>query len=378
MRNFNHLTTRVLLPLVCILLVVSCGNDQPNKRGKRGAEQAKRAIPVATEVAKVGPAKAFYVTTATLTPNSDAQINARTSGVVTQILREEGDQVKAGEVLLLLEDDDQKLRLKLAEQKLESSKREFNRLNKMKNAGAVSPNEWETVNSAYSSATIEYELAKLALDYTRISAPFDGTVVWREVDLGAYVANGQLLYRIMSVSPLLVKVYVPANRVANVKSGQQVELTVDSVEQPLLAEVDLVSPIVDPNTGTVKVTLKLENYPQGVRPGDFAEVKLVTEKRDQAMLLPTVALIEERGSFYVFVEKDGKAVRKNVEIGFVVDDLTEIVAGLEMTDQVVVKGQRNLNDGNLIQVMNKEGGSASQTADSGNLAKPKSRSGKDS
>jgi len=358
-RSIFSPTFLLVLAIAASLLLSACSEGQSdgagNKKGRPGGNRpATKPIPVEVLNPEIGLAASYYVTTATLTPSSDANINARTAGVVRQILHEEGDDVKAGDVLLLLEDDDQKLRLKQAQQNLASSEREFKRLSKMKSAGAVSPNEWETANNNFQTAKTEVELAELALSYTRVAAPFDGRVVWREIDLGAHVSNGDLLFRMMAIDPLLIRVHVPANRIGKVAKGQTVDLTVDSVPQALQAVVELVSPIVDPATGTVKVTLKLEKYPAGVRPGDFTEIRMVTDQREDAMLLPSVAIIEERGQHYLFVESDNKAQRKEIQVGYVIGDKTEVTAGISLSDRVVVKGQRNLKDGNQLKIIGSE------------------------
>ncbi len=355
----NILKFQVLTILVSVLFLGACSEDAPGnkfdpKNRGAGADKNTKSVPVEVAVPKVGTAASYYVTTASLEPNSDAKINARTSGVVRQILREEGDDVKAGDLLLLLEDDDQKLRLKQAEQKLASSQREFERLNRMQKVGGVAQNEWETANNNYLSATTDRDLAELALSYTQITAPFDGRIVWREVDLGESVSTGNLLLRLMAIKPLLLRVHVPANRIGKVAKGQSVTLKVDSSANLLIGVIELVSPIVDPATGTIKVTVKLENYPPSVRPGDFTEISMVTDKRDNALLLPSVAIIEERGLHYLYVEEMGKAVRKNVKIGYVIGEETEVISGITIADKVVNKGQRNLNEGNLLQVINGE------------------------
>lgn len=340
-----------------LLVLVGCesANDSARPKAKseagRPGKKSVKTTPVELSRAKTGTAASYYVTTSTLEPSSDAKINARTSGVVRELLSEEGDDVKVGDVLLLLEDDDQQLRLKQARQRLSASEREYQRLNKMRKAGAVSSNEWETAKNAYESSQTELELAQLALSYTRISAPFDGRVVWREVDLGEHVGVGNLLYRIMAIKPLLLRVHIPANRVGFVARGQEVELNIDSVKSKVFGVVELVSPIVDPSTGTIKVTVKLENYPIGVRPGDFTEIKMITNKRENALLIPTVAVIEERGQHYLYLAQNNKAVRRAVEVGYVVGDETEVLSGISIDDLVVIKGQRNLKQDSVLQVI---------------------------
>ncbi|RLA05783.1 MAG: hypothetical protein DRQ47_00250 [Gammaproteobacteria bacterium] len=338
-----------------ILSSTACSDDAGKEGNKKAGKKAQaKAIPVEILSPTIGKASSYYVTTATLSASSDAKINARASGVIRNIYHEEGDDVKAGDVLLLLENDDQKLRLEQAEINLASTKREFNRLNKMKKAGAVSANDWETSNTAYQNAKTSLALAKLALSYTEVAAPFDGRLVWREVDLGAYVASGDLLFRMMSIHPLLLRVHVPANRIEKITVGQTVDLTVDSIDQSLEAKVSLVSPIVDPDSGTVKVTVRLDHYPEGVRPGDFTEIRMITNSRDNALLLPTVAVIEERGQNYLFIVKDNKASRRNIKVGYALGDKTEILSGIEASDQVVVKGQRNLNEGNSLKIIDSD------------------------
>ncbi|TQV82923.1 efflux RND transporter periplasmic adaptor subunit [Aliikangiella coralliicola] len=368
----------VYLLILSIFCLAACSdnsaNSKSNAKAKGKGRGAAKSVPVEVGHAEIGTAASYYLTTATIEPSSDAQIYARGAGVVRQIFREEGDDVKAGEILLQLEDDDQKLRLKQAKQKLASAEREFNRLNKMRNAGAVSPNEWEVANTNYLTAQTDLELAELALSYTKVAAPFDGRLVWRDVDLGAHVLNGNLLFRVMAIDPLLVRVHVPANRIGKVAKGQLVDLKVDSTPDTLQGVIDLVSPIVDPTTGTVKVTVRLDQYPASVRPGDFTEVKMITDQRENALLLPSVALIEERGQYYLFVEENNKAVRKNIVAGYIIDDKTEVVSGISQSDKIVVKGQRNLNEGNDIRVLDPEAKSPQQAEKD----KPKKKQGRDS
>ncbi len=357
------LSTRspILLLIACIA-ITSCSDDTASNgrpgKGKGGGGKFKgKPVPVEIAHPKLGTASSVYVTTLTLSASSDAKINARTAGVIRELIHEEGDDVKAGDILLILENDDQRLRLKQAKIQQSSAKREYDRLNKMKSAGAVSANDWEASYNTYQKSNTDLELAKLALSYTKIVAPFDGRVVWREVDLGAYVTNGALLFRMMSIHPLLLKVHVPANRIENVTIGQPVKLSIESISEPLEATVSLISPIVDPATGTVKVTVSLEDYPVGVRPGDFTEIEMTTNQRQNALLISSMAIIEERGQNYLYLDDGGKATRRKVDVGYVLGEQTEITSGITLSDRVIIKGQRNLNEGNPIKQMNLGDGS---------------------
>ncbi len=353
----------LIYTLIFSILSVSCSDDNQKdtnrSSGKFAGKGRKPASMIPVEVVKpsIGLAASYYVTTATLEPSSDAKINSRTVGIVKQILHEEGDDVEAGDVLLILEDDDQQLRLKQAKQKLYSTQREFNRLSKMKRTGAVSSTERDSAEIAFQSATTEKELAELTLSYTKVTAPFSGRVVWRAVDLGAHVGQSELLYRMMAINPLLVRVHIPANRLGMVTKGQTVQLNIDSASETISALVKLVSPIVDPSTGTIKITLHLEQYPENVRPGDFTEVHMVTAQHENALLVPSISIIEERGKNFLYTVVDGKAQRQSVTVGFIMSDQTEIIDGIDATDDVVFKGQRNLNNDVKVEVLFPEAGS---------------------
>jgi membrane fusion protein (multidrug efflux system) len=357
-KNSNKTTGYILFSCLVGFFLFACGGGDSAQKGGRGdgksnpaGKRAAKAIPVEVKKPAKAIAASYYVTTSTIEPSSDAKINSRTSGVVKKLLHEEGDDVLAGEVLLILDDDDQQLRLKQAEQKLASASREFKRLNKMKKSGMVSPTEWETTENTFKTAETEKQLAELALSYTRVAAPFGGRVVWREVDLGEHVGQGELLFRMMSIRPLLVRVHIPANRLGMVEKGQSVQLTIDGVTQSLSAKVELISPIVDPTSGTIKITLRIDNYPTSVRPGDFTEVKMVTDKHENALLVSSVAIIEERGKHFLYIVEKGKARRVPVTTGFVMSEQTEIVVGISETDSIVVKGQRTLNDDVLVEIL---------------------------
>ena len=347
----------LIITVTVMLSLAACGGEETDGRAGGGSgvgESAKKPTPVEVELPVVGLASSLYTTTATLDPSSDADINARATGVVRELMHEEGDDVQAGEILLRLEDDEQRLRVKKARQLLASSKREYDRLKNMR-VGVAPPTEMETAESSFEQAQTELELAQLNLSRTRVAAPFAGRLVWREVDLGDQVRDGDLLFRMMTITPLLVRVHIPANRMGRVAVSQPVSLRVDSVQQILTGTIALVSPIVDPDTGTVKVTIILDDYPPGVRPGDFAEVDIVTARHENALLLPSAAVMEERGQHILYLADGATAVRQEVEIGFVIGDKTEIVSGIGASDRVIVKGQRNLSDGAAIEDLGASG-----------------------
>jgi membrane fusion protein (multidrug efflux system) len=311
----------------------------------QGAGGAVETVPVAVLEAETGVASSNYATTAVLEAENRAEIRARTTGVVRRLLHEEGDMVAEGESILELDGEEAALRVRQAEVQLEKAKAEHARAKSMREMGMLSDQLFEAQENDLHLREAELDLARLELSYTRVASPFTGRVVRRHVDLGANVTPGAALADVMDVTPLLALVHVPANRMGFVTPGQTVRIRLDSTNSDLEGVVRLVSPIVDPSTGTVKVTVEIRKYPPATRPGDFAQVRIVTARHEDAVLVPSRAIFEEQGQSILFVVESGKAVRRVVKPGFVDGENTEILEGVAAKDLVVVKGQRDLRDG---------------------------------
>lgn len=327
------------------------GRGGPGKGAPGEGAGESETIPVAVEPAVIGVASSTYTTTAVLEAENHAEIRARTTGVVRSLLREEGDLVQEGQDLLLLEDDEARLRVRQAEANLDKSRSEHARGASMRDGGMLSDQEFDALKNTLDVRESELELAKLELSYTRVTSPLTGRVVRRHVDLGTHISPGTILAEVMDVTPLLALVHVPANRMGFVAVGQRVKLGLNSNDTQLEGVVRLVSPIVDPQTGTVKVTVEIRSYPPATRPGDFAEVRIVTARHDNATLVPSRAIFEEQGQSILYVTEGGKAVRRVVKSGFVDGDATEILEGVAPQELVVIKGQRDLRDAVRVEVL---------------------------
>jgi membrane fusion protein (multidrug efflux system) len=319
--------------------------------GPPGPRGEAKPIAIAVERVSRRDVASYYTATATIEAENRAEVLARTTGVVRQLLKEEGDRVRAGDLLLLLEDDEAALRLKQAEANAFTARSEYDRKVSMRDAGLLSDGEFETVEGNMRVRESELEIAKLELQYTRVPAPFSGRVVRRLVDFGANVSPGAPLFELMDDDPLLARVHVPARRMGLVKPGQRIDVHLDTGDVDLEGVVTLVSPIVDASTGTVKITAEIRRPPAGIRPGDFAQVKIVTERRENAVVVPSRAIVEDQGAKVVYVIADGKASKRPVETGFVEGDVTEIVSGLAADELLCVKGQRDLRDGANVQIL---------------------------
>lgn len=343
----------------CGLSLLGCSQSettsaaaQPQRPGSNGEARGNQApVPVAVVPAISGSIAATYVATATLQPNAQADVLARVSGVVEKIDREVGDWVDRDGVLLQIDNDAYRVRVQQAQARTANLRSRFERMQGMIDKKLVSAEEFDTAKSELASAQADEELAALDLSYTTVRAPLRGRIVARMVDPGQNVNVGTALFRIAELEPLRAEVHVPSKEFRSLEVEQPVTLVLDSDGTRLTGRISLVSPLIDPASGTIKVTVEIAKYPPNVRPGDFAEVRIVTEQREGRTLVPRVALVTDKGENVVFVEANGRAERRTVFTGFGDEQYYEIVSGVQPGELVIVKGQRSLRHGQPVRIL---------------------------
>ncbi len=381
MRLF-HLIPGLLLALVVGLSAGCGGDDQPAQAGQRpggpgggpGQRGAAALPPAPVAVAEVttGPIASYYQATASLEAKKQAQVLARAEGVVGELLAEEGDRVADGGPLLRIANEEYRFRVEQAAARTAQLRAAYERLEQMRAEDIATAEEMEAARADLASAEADEGLAELALSYTTVRAPFAGVVTERLVDPGQNVSVGTPVFTVADITPLLARVHVPSREFRELKLDQDVKLVLDSTGDRLTGRIDLISPVIDPASGTIKVTVEVPEYPAGTRPGDFAAVHVVTELRPQAVLVPRVAVVTEKGESVVFVAEPGeegglRAARRPVSVGFTDADQAQLLSGAAPGERVVVKGQRSLKPGQPLEILEGPGAGAT-TARRGDAA----------
>ena len=344
------------------------------KAAPRSSSTEKRPVPVSAETATEGDISSYYKTNATLEVDKEADIVSRVSGLVKTIAVEEGDEVEAGGVLLEIENDEYEHRVSLSSARVKNLKSKMDRLKALTD-DLVSAQERETAESEYNTAVAEMELSRLNLSYTTVRAPFAGRVVLRMVDPGQKVGSDTPVFHLSDFRSLLAKVYVPSKEFKNLKMEQDVNLVLDSSKEVMKGRIKLISPIIDPATGTIKLTVEVSDYPANTRPGDFAEVQVITDTHPGVVLVPRFSVITDHHEQVVFiVTEDNTAERRPVEIGYTDDNYAEVTSGIKVGERVVVKGQRRLENGTILKILD-DGSKAPEVSQGAPESQTKKRPG---
>lgn len=332
------------------LLAAGCSTAGEASEGPNPA--AEVAIPVETVRPVRRDMVATYFGTATLEAEADAEVVAKVEGEVIEIRVEEGDRVRAGQILAVLDGHRLHLEAIQADAELAKLERDYRRQLELNERGLVAASAFESLRYDVEALRARRDLANLQLSYTEIRAPFAGVVAARHIKIGRTVQLGEALFRITAPAPLKAQIFVPERELQRLRPGQAATVQVDAVPgERFPARVILVSPTVDERTATFKVTVQVED-PQGrLRPGMFARVGIVFDRRPAALQIPRSALIETDGEPSVFVVEDGIARQRKVRIGLAEAGDVEITAGLTGTEHVVVVGQSALQDGHRVRVV---------------------------
>jgi membrane fusion protein (multidrug efflux system) len=219
----------------------------------------------------------------------------------------------------------------------------------------LAPGAFENLKYEVDAQKAAYDLARLQLSYTEIRAPIDGVLSQRLIKVGNTIKPNDVLFRVTDLVPLLAYVHVPERELGRLKPGQPARVQVDAVpDQAFIGKIARISPTVDPETATFKATIEVADPSSRLKPGMFARVGIVYERREQALQIPRTAIVDNEDGPTVFVVEKDKADQRPIRIGLANNGFVEVIAGLEGSEQVVVVGQGGLKSGNAVRVVQLE------------------------
>lgn len=304
------------------------------------------AMPVATRSPERGDAYAYHSGTVNLETDSEAAVVAKVDGEIVEILVEEGQPVKAGQIVARLDQSRLRFLRDQAHADLNKLTQEYRRNVQLHERGLVSEGAFENLRYDLEALDAAYKLADLELDYANIRAPIDGVVSEKVGRIGNTVSVGDVVVKISNPTHLVAYLHVPQRDLFQFTAGQDAELSLDALPgETHEARILRISPRVDSETGTVKVTLGVDNGSGNLRPGMFARAKIVYDVHEDAILVPQEAVVAEDAQPAVYVVEDGIARLRAVTIGLASGSNVEVTSGLEGSEKVVVVGQGALRDG---------------------------------
>jgi membrane fusion protein (multidrug efflux system) len=359
-KRFSLRQLAIVSLLGASVVLTGCGqaNATKSEESEQIAKEEVKVIPVPVEVDTVerGSISSTYTTTAVLEAKEEAFVVPRASGIIEQIMVEEGDYVEKGQVLAQLEPQRYQLNLQRAQADMNGITKELAKINEVYSRKLVSSDAFDKITAQYESAKATLALAELDLKEATVVAPISGYIAERNAKVGNLTESFQRerMFHIVQQKQLYGIVHLPEKELQRVHKDQRASLTITALsDQKVEAFVERISPVIDAATGTFKVTLRVPNESNSLKSGMFSQVSLNYDTRDNATLLPRKALLAIDNDLTVFVvNEQGIAKKVAVQLGYQEGNYVEVIQGLNGDEKVVVTGHQNLKDNALVDVVN--------------------------
>lgn len=311
------------------------------------------------------------------------EVRARVEGYLEKMMFAEGTRVNKDQILFIIDPKQYKAQVDRAEALVAKNKaialkaeRDLARIKPLFEQKAASQLDLDNAVAAYESAKADVNVseanlteARLALSYTTVRSPISGYISERHVDIGTLVGPGaqSLLANVVKSDTVLVEFKMTdldyqKSKARNVNLGQQdtsrhwnpyVTITLaDKSQYKYKGLVDFADPLVDAKSGTFSVRAEMPNPERELLPGQFTNVKVLLDVRENAVAVPTKAItIEKSGTFIFVVKRDGTVEKRFIQTGPEVGNVTVVERGLRANEVIVVEGQHKLSHGNKVEAV---------------------------
>ncbi|MFU8859759.1 MAG: efflux RND transporter periplasmic adaptor subunit [Cyclonatronaceae bacterium] len=290
--------------------------------------------------------------TGTTIANDMVELRSESSGRINRIYFEEGRPVKKGDLLIKINDSELKAQLRRAEYRKNLAQIRETRTRDLLSRNAVSQEEYDTVQNELNVVLADIELIEAQIEKTEIRAPFDGLMGLRYVSEGSYITPSNMVSTLQGIDPIKIDFSIPERFASQVSNDQRIVFRRQGSDRNYEGRIFAIDPRIDAATRTLSIRAISPNPERRILPGSFAEIDLELEAIENAILVPSEALIPELGSYSVFVYDEGTARSRQVVIGVRTDTDVLIVSGLEPGDRVITTGVMQIRSGMPVRIAN--------------------------
>lgn len=333
------IATIILIILIIVLPRMSFLNGESKRPGPAAAgRKGGMKISVNGFVVMPGKLNDRIVSTGTVLANEEVQLRSEVSGKITKLLIKEGSYVRKGTLLVKINDADLQAQLAKANYRLQLAKDKEYRQKMMLKREAISQENYDAALNELQTTQADIQLIKAQIDKTEIRAPFDGIVGLKAVSEGSYISPADKIATLQSINPVKIDFSIPEKYYSTVKTGTQINFRIQGSDKLFNGKIYAVEPKIDPNSRSLQIRAICRNDKSEIYPGAFANIEIVLREINNALMIPTQALVPDFKGQKVFVAKNGRAVQTPVITGIRQESLIQITDGLSQGDTVITTG----------------------------------------
>lgn len=345
------LVITIAVVVILIIIFTSSGSQDRSERSTRANSRAgETTMPVRGMVIVPRPLDNKIVATGNVLAMEEVELRSEASGKVTQVLFKEGSHVSKGDLLVKINDSDLQAQFRKAQSQRKLLEEKEGRQRRLREVNAISQEQYDEIQNDLAGVRAEIDLLSAQIQKTEVRAPFSGVIGLRFISEGAYVDPAILMARLQDVSSVKIDFSIPEKYAAMVGKGDKVRFTLEGSSRQHEGTIYAVEPKIDPMTRSLRLRAIAPNEKETILPGSFAKIDVLLGRQQDAVLVPTYAVIPDLQGQKVFVAKNGRATLVDVETGMRMEEQIHIVKGLAANDTLLTTGLLQLRPGVAVSV----------------------------
>lgn len=326
-------------------------------RAQRLADQSRRAdreqaISVKIQVITPCPMDDRLLLTGVAEPWEDVIISAEATGKIERKGAEEGQTVKAGEEIFRIDTSLIKAQMEQVRAQERLAAQELQRAQSMSTKGIATGQAMDKAQADRDVSAANLRLFQIRLEKSVASAPLDGVIDRLYKKENEFVDTGMPLFRLVQVHKLKINVGIPEREIGCFSQGDKATANMDALAgKSFEGRIYKIAPTADPRTLTFSTEIEVQNSEGAAKPGMIARVALVRKRYAEAISVPLFSVLPLDNERFVFVENDGKAHMRQIQTGVIQGNQVQVLSGLSAGDRLIVTGQRDLQDGDAVKVL---------------------------
>lgn len=337
----NLFRTPLLLFPGIMLILAACNGRGPAPETTSGGAQPTT---VSMMLLAPGEVENKILSTGTLLANEEVEIRFEIPGRVVAIYFEEGSSVNKGDLMVKIEDQELQAQLKKLLVEEQEASDDVYRKQKLLELKALSQEEFDKAANQLAMVRADIELKRSQLAKTEILAPFSGQVGLRQVSPGEYVSPSATIAMLQQVDPVKIEFTIPEKYSGMVKKGTSIHFTVAGSDEVYTGQIYAVEPRIDPSTRNITLRAVCPNPTRRLMPGAFARVEIILQKLQDALMIPSEAIIPTISGEKVFLCRNGRAQSSMITTGIRTEREVQILEGLSAGDSLITSGLLQLRE----------------------------------
>ncbi len=321
-----------------ILLFVAACKEKTNPSSASQASKKQGPATVQGYIVKTGAVSEPLELPGSLLPMEETELHSEVSGRVVGLYIKEGTSISSGALMVKLFDGDLQAQLKKLQVQLQIAEKTEERSNELLKLNGISQQDYDLTFLQVSNIKADIELMKTNIAKTEIRAPYNGKIGFRNISMGAYVTPATIITTIRQVAQLKLQFSVPEKYSSKITNGQLIPFSIEGNKQKFLAKVYATESTVSETTRGLNVRCLVQQNNAALVAGSFARVDMDFAKNNNAILIPSQAILPQARGKKVVLYKDGTAKFVDVQTGVRDSANVEIISGLNVGDTIITTG----------------------------------------